>query len=143
MSIKFTNHYINLIGNKLTTINVDSTLIHNKLGSDDVTYNPQFKKHKSSKITLFVDNFNVSIYSVVTSSNVHDAKVCNNHIEQIAKQFPYLCIDSIYVVGDAAYDSSNIRNNIADNNIGELVCPKYPRKSKKIDKPIKKLLKIY
>ena len=39
MSIKFTNHCINLIGNKLTTINVDSTLIHNKLGSDDITYN--------------------------------------------------------------------------------------------------------
>lgn len=143
MPTNFTNHYINLIGNKLTTINVDSTLIHNKLGSDNVTYNPQFKKHKSSKITIFVDNFNISIYSTVTSSNVHDAKVCNDHIGQIAKQFPNLCTNNIYVVGDAAYDSSNIRNNIADNNIGELVCPKNPRKSKKINKPTKKNCKRF
>ena len=73
---------------------------------------------KKSKIIEKIDGHPFEVLIRILSKfrkntpNVHDAKVCNNHIEQIAKQFSYLCTDNIYVVGDAAYDSSNIRNNI-------------------------------
>jgi hypothetical protein len=36
---------------------IDSTLIANKLGIDLTSYNIQLKKHKSTKVSLIIDDF--------------------------------------------------------------------------------------
>ena len=41
--------------NEISRFYVDSTLIQNKLGIDEVVYNTQLKKHKSCKITIVCD----------------------------------------------------------------------------------------
>ena len=44
------NDYISKIDNKNSIIYTDATLIFNNLGIDLVEYNPQLKKHKTTKV---------------------------------------------------------------------------------------------
>ena len=56
------NYYVNIYLNELDNTNnkliTDTTLILNKLGEDLTSYNPQLKKHKTSKILIIIDEFN-------------------------------------------------------------------------------------
>ena len=45
---------------------IDSTLIANKLGIDLTSYNIQLKKHKSTKVSLIIDDFGVLIDFITT-----------------------------------------------------------------------------
>ena len=52
-----TNEYFNLTEGQNKIFHIDSTLILNKLGVDAVLFNYQIHKHKTSKISVVVDNF--------------------------------------------------------------------------------------
>ena len=50
---RYTNKYFNKSSKKFpNTIITDTSLIVNKLGIDNIGYNPQLPKHKTSKISL-------------------------------------------------------------------------------------------
>ena len=113
---------------------VDSTLIANKLGIDLTSYNIQLKKHKSTKVSLIIDDFGVPIDFITTNSNCHDASICIEHINNIANNFPQLCTNDKFFIADAAYDSSNIRDALLKNKIGKLICDKNKRNTKDPEK---------
>jgi hypothetical protein len=125
--------YINGMEEDLTkydTFYVDSTLIANKLGIDSVTFNVQLKKHKSCKVSLVTDKFGVPIDCVTSNSNKHDAKLCLDHIKNIALKCPQLCDGTKTLIGDAAYHSSIIRDSLNTNNFGHLLCETNIRNTK-------------
>jgi hypothetical protein len=144
---KYISKYTIEMAPNIKELHVDSTLIANKCGIDLVDYNVQLKKHKSSKISLIVDDYGVLIDVEFTSSRNHDALICDKHIDNIKNKLPHLCTSDKILIADAAYDSNNIRKKLKDNNIGILVCDhncrntKNPEKLKKNNLYHKMLLK--
>ena len=62
---KIFNKTIDSYLNEMKTTNAsyftDTTFICNKLGEDFVSNNPQIKKHKTSKISIISDDFNIPL----------------------------------------------------------------------------------
>ena len=50
----------------------DTTLIQNKLGIDNTGYTPQLLKHKTSKISLIIDDIGIPIIATIFSGNTND-----------------------------------------------------------------------
>ena len=122
---------------------MDSTLIANKLGIDLATYNVQLKKHKSSKVSIVIDDYGVPIDYIITNSNNHDASILCDQITTIAKKFPELCTNNKVFIGDAGYDSSRISNRLKECNLGTLICDKNKRNTKDPEKLNKLKLDLY
>jgi len=124
--------YVDNIGDHITSIYMDSTFIMNKYGIDNASFNPQINKHKTSKITLLVDNLKVPLYCKVTDSTPHDAKIFNDLLNDFTDTYPKLTNTphTIYYVGDSAYDSSNISNKLNFLNLGQNISIKNKRNSK-------------
>jgi hypothetical protein len=58
---KTINSYLNEMKNTSTTYFTDTTFICNKLGKDLTSNNPQIKKHKTCKISIITDDFNIPL----------------------------------------------------------------------------------
>lgn len=134
----YINKYINNVGSNINEFFMDSTLIANKLGIDDTTYNMQLLKHKSTKISIITDEFNVPISYKITDSNNHDSPIIQDQIIDLAEKFPIICDNKKTFIGDAGYDSLKIENILRDKNIGILDTPKNKRNTKNSTK-IKKI----
>ena len=61
-------------------LKTDTSFILNKYGIDNVTYNPQVKKHKTVKISIITDHFNVPIFINNYNSTIHDTEILNNDL---------------------------------------------------------------
>jgi len=106
---------------------IDTTIIPNKLGINDISINPQLKKHKSSKISVIIDDYEIPIDCNVYKSSINDAKIADMQINDIVKNYPLLCSNNNILIGDTAYDSNNIRDKL---KIGKLLTPKNKRNTK-------------
>ena len=53
---EYIQKYIGIMDNEISRFYVDSTLIQNKLGIDEVTYNTQLKKHLQTSYDINKDN---------------------------------------------------------------------------------------
>jgi hypothetical protein len=73
----------------------DTTLIPNKLGINDIGYNPQYPKHKSCKISII--------------SDINDSKILNNQLDDFKNSNSELLNNNNILLGDAGYDSNKIR----------------------------------
>jgi len=135
--------YVNNMHEHLDEFFVDSTLVANKYGIDLVTYNVQLKKHKSSKVSIVIDDNSIPIDYQITNSNNHDASIFINHIDNIAQKYPNLCTDNKIFIADAAYDSMNIRNKLKTCKLGKLVCDKNKRNTKNPDILKKHKINLY
>ena len=85
----------------------DTSLIANKGGIDNIAYNPQLLKHKSSKVSIITNNkgspINVNIYS----GNNNDGKIL---AEQLDSFTMFRKDNNNILLGDpkdAGYDSNN------------------------------------
>jgi hypothetical protein len=112
----------------------DTTLISNKLGSELIAYNPQLKKHKSTKISVVVDMFRNPISIKLSASNFYDSKIFNGHLSELKKDHPILFNSNNILLGDAAYDSIPLKNVVKELNFGELITPINIRNTKDINK---------
>jgi transposase len=130
--------YIKIMSNNMNEFFVDSTLIANKLGIDKVMHNVQLKKHKSCKISIIEDNFKIPIDYIISNSNIHDASIFSNHIQNISNKYPSLCTNNNKFIADSGYDSDPIRNQLKDKKLGILICDKNKRNTKDPEK-VKKL----
>jgi transposase len=130
--------YITIMSNNMNEFFVDSTLIANKLGIDKVMHNVQLKKHKSCKISIIEDNFKIPIDYIISNSNIHDASIFSNHIQNISNKYPSLCTNNNKFIADSGYDSDPIRNQLKDKKLGILICDKNKRNTKDPEK-VKKL----
>jgi len=54
---------------------MDSTLIANKYGIDDISYNTQLKKHNSTKMATVIDENGILLIYDITNSNNHDSTI--------------------------------------------------------------------
>jgi len=133
--------YITIMSNNMNEFFVDSTLIANKLGIDKVMHNVQLKKHKSCKISIIEDNFKIPIDYIISNSNIHDASIFSNHIQNISNKYPSLCTNNNKFIADSGYDSDPIRNQLKDKKLGILICDKNKRNTKDPEK-VKKLKPI-
>ena len=59
--IKCTTKYLNELNKHTSILHTDTTFVCNKLGIENVSFNQQIKKHKTSKISIITDNFNIPI----------------------------------------------------------------------------------
>jgi transposase len=106
----------------------DTCLISNKLGIDSISYNPQFKKHKSMKISIITNNFNVPLIDNTYESKINDALILNNQLDEFHKLFPF--IENKIFLGDSAYDSLKLKEKISTLIKSQLLTPKNKRNIK-------------
>jgi hypothetical protein len=88
---------------------VDSTLIANKFEIDLVDCNIQLHKHKSCKISIIADDFNVLIHYKLTNSNNHDVIVFYEQISEMSIKFLQLCANNKKFIADVAYNSLKLK----------------------------------
>jgi hypothetical protein len=128
------NMYLNEI-NKMEINNnnflyIDSSIVLNKYGIDNISINPQLKKHKSSKFSIITDDFGVPIDCNTYKSSINDAKIADMQINNIIQNHPLLCLNNKTLIGDAAYDSNKIRDKLKNNKIGILLTSRNIRNTK-------------
>lgn len=121
-------NYVNKLNLPTKFIKIDSSFILNKYGIDDVYYNPQVKKHKTIKISIFTDNFNVPIYIKTYNSKIHDVEILNQDLQNYTDIYP--SINNSIFLGDTAYDSMKIKNYLKDNFNSQLLTSKNKRNIK-------------
>ena len=108
----------------------DTTFICNKLGSENVSFNQQIKKHKTTKISIITDDFNVPISVITSTGSVHDSVILNNQLDILNNKFPILFNENKIILADAAYDSIPLKKKVIDLKLGKLITPKNIRNSK-------------
>ena len=86
-------------------LNTDTTFILNKLGKDEVSYNPQLKKHAINKykISIITDNCNVPISIMCTKGSIHDLIILQKHLDKLYIEHPILYDNTKTIIVDAAY----------------------------------------
>ena len=142
------NKYINKnMVKKANILLTDTTLISNKLGIDNIGYNPQNPKHKVSKISLISDENGIPLIADIYNGSSYDSKILDNQLDGFINIFPKLLNNKNIMLGDAGYDSKQLKDKIANNNIGILLTAKNKRNIKnkldalKLSDNEKKLLK--
>jgi len=126
----------------------DTTLIPNKMGIDKIGFNPQLLKHKTTKISYITDKSGVPIDVYITSGNHYDSKILTDQINQNKFQDNIITKNNV-LLGDAGYDSNNIRKVLKNIGFGKLICSRNKRNIKdpeklmklKLSKEDKKILK--
>jgi len=144
--LKEVNKYINK--NKSNKFIVDTTFINNKLGIDFIGYNNQIPKHKLSKVSIITNIKGIPLDIKLNNGNSNDAKIIITQLDNFMKTKIKLNNKNI-IIGDAAYDSNNLRKKLENINFGKLIVPKNKRntknenilKSYKLNYKEKKLLK--
>ena len=127
---KCINKYLNEKKNNLTLLITDTSFVLNKLGINEVSYNAQIKKHKTSKISIITDTDSVPISVTVTTGKINDSVIFNNQLDKLHYDHPILFKNDKIVLGDAAYDSSILREKIKFLKLGKLLTPFNCRNSK-------------
>ena len=72
------------------------------------------KKHKTTKISLIIDDFNNPIAVGVYKSTIHDSKIIKSQLDDLYKESPILFDNNKTLVGDSAYDSKSLEEKITN-----------------------------
>jgi hypothetical protein len=109
---------------------VDTTLICNKGGIDNVGYNIQLPKHKTTKISI-ISNENKILDVQLFSGNLNDAGILDKQLNMFNNFQPN---SNNILLGDSGYDSNNIRNKLKNIKFGKLLTYKNIRNTKNKNK---------
>lgn len=112
----------------------DTTLILNKLGIDNVGYNPQMPKHKTTKISLITDVYGAPLNLNIYSGNINDSKILNDQFDDFINTNKQLLNNNNILLGDAGYDSNKLKDKIKNSKFGFLLTPKNKRNTKNKNK---------
>ena len=127
---KCLNKYLNELNKYTSFFYTDTTFVCNKLGIDHVSFNQQIKKHKTTKISIISDEFNIPISVVTTTGSIHDSIILNNQLDILNKEHPILFNEKKIILADAAYDSLALKDKVNNLKLGKLITPINPRNSK-------------
>jgi len=105
----------------------DTTFVCNKLGEESVGYNQQIKKHKTSKISIITDDFNIPVSVSISSGSPHDSTILYNQLDDLHNKHPLLFNKNKTLIADAAYDSQKLRVKVEELNLGKLLTHKNRR----------------
>ena len=109
-----------------------TSFINNKNGSELINYNPQVKKHNTTKLSIIIDDYSNPISVGIYDSTFHDSTIIKNQLNTLYTETPLLFDNNKVLVGDSAYDSKPLENKIKNMNLGTLVrCHNKRRSSKK------------
>jgi transposase len=97
------------------------------MGIDYINYNQQIRKHRVSKISLITDFKGIPLDINLSSGNTNDSKIFFYQLDNFININAIKKNNKNNFIGDAAYDSNNIRNKLKDFNLGNLVVPKNKR----------------
>lgn len=128
---KLVKKYINK--HKCNKFLIDSTFITNKLGIDYTGYNKQIPKHKTSKVSLITDINGIPLDIYLSKGNVNDAKIIIHQLDNLLTNTNIKNNNNNIFIGDAGYDSNNIRNKLTELNLGYLIADKNKRNAKNIN----------
>lgn len=109
---------------------VDTTLICNKGGIDNVGYNIQLPKHKTTKISI-ISNENKILDVQLFSGNLNDVGILDKQLNMFNNFQPN---SNNILLGDSGYDSNNIRNKLKNIKFGKLLTYKNIRNTKNKNK---------
>jgi hypothetical protein len=108
----------------------DTTLIPNKLGINDIGYNPQYPKHKSCKISIISDINGISLNISCSSGNINDSKIFNTQLDDFKNSNIDLLNNNNILLGDAGYNSNKIREKLIAIKFEKLLTAKNKRNTK-------------
>jgi hypothetical protein len=108
----------------------DTTFVCNKLGEDLVSYNPQVKKHKTSKISIISDDFNIPISIKIDTGSKHDVTMLKEQLIEFSNSHPLLCNENNTIVADGAYDSNPLHKLVKELKFKKLITNKNIRNLK-------------
>lgn len=132
------NETINEYLNKMKLANnlyfTDTTFICNKLGEDLVSNNPQIPKHKTSKISVISDDFNIPLSIKIETGRVHDSTIIKEQLGDLNKNHPQIFNNTNTLVADGAYDSQSLVNLIKELQFKKLITNKNIRNLKDKEK---------
>jgi hypothetical protein len=128
---KYTKKYLNKSSNIFIT---DTTLIINKLGIDNIGYNPQIPKHKCSKISIISDINGIPLDANIYNGSTYDSKILDIQLDEFIKNNTNLLTNNNLILGDAGYDSNKLKNKVINNNIGILLTARNKRNIKNKNK---------
>ena len=79
------NRYTNKSPNIIIT---DTSLIVNKLGIDNIGYNPQLPKHKISKISIIYDSNDIplDVDANIYNGSIYNLKILNIQLDKFVKK---------------------------------------------------------
>ena len=125
------NKYIskNLKNNKNILL-TDTTLISNKLGIDNIGYNPQNPKHKVSKVSLITDVNGIPLAANIYKGSMSDSKILDMQLDEFIIKHPKILTNNNILLGDAGYDSNKLKNKVININIGKLLTARNKRNIK-------------
>jgi len=124
--------YVNKLKDSPKYLKTDTSFIMNKYGMNEVAYNPQVKKHKTMKISVITDFFNIPIFINSYNSKIHDAQILSNDIILFHEKYPDM--NNKILLGDNAYDSVKLKLEVKTILDSELLSPKNKRNMKDINK---------
>ena len=127
---KTINEYISEMGNNSKQYYTDTTFVCNKLGEDLVSYNPQVKKHKTSKISIISDDFNIPISIKIDTGSKHDVTILKEQLIEFSNSHPLLCNENNTIVADGAYDSNPLHKLVKELKFKKLITNKNIRNLK-------------
>ena len=127
----------------------DTTLIPNKLGINHIGYNPQYPKHKTSKISIISDINGIPLNICCYDGSTNDSKILYNQLDDFKNSNSDLLNNNNILLGDAGYDSNKIREKLNNIKFGKLLAARNKRNIKnkykleliKLSPEEKKLLK--
>jgi hypothetical protein len=128
---KLINKYLHKLDKLPNNLYDDSSLVCNKLGEDKADYNPYSPKHKLSKFSIINDDFLIPISIGVDSGSVHDIVMLNDQLGKLKETHPILFKNKVNLILDAGYDSTKLKEEVKNLNLGRVICYRNRRNSKK------------
>ena len=100
---KYKNKYLNKLFTHTQIFYTDITFVCNKIGIKNVSFNQQIKKHKTTKVSIITDDFNILISVITSTGSTHDSLILNNQFDVLHKAHPVLFNEDKIILADAAY----------------------------------------
>ena len=109
------NEIVKLIVSKLNNINsdayIDSTIIRNIGGIEDVSYNHKIKSKKGTKVSIIVNSKGIPLSIHIVSANFHDVSLVMRNFYKINKNTKIKNL-----IGDKGYVSSKLKKFLKDKH---------------------------
>lgn len=141
------NKTINIYLDNMKTYNAhyytDTTFVCNKLGEDLVSNNPQIKKHKTSKISIISDDFNIPISISIDTGSKHDVSIIKEQLTDLHNKEPLLFNSTNVLIADGAYDSNPLRELSKKLKLKDVITNKNIRNCKDKEKLKTLTLSLY
>ena len=139
-----TNYIKNTNKNNFKYLSIDSQFIINKqMFKNKVGRNVQYKSKYGLRVSAIVDTIGIPIVNSINKGSEHDSKFLIQMLEKLfsigidTNKFKEKKKSKITIFGDKAYDSTNIRTFISNNNMNCII--DYNKRNTKNLNKIKKI----